>query len=48
MWQFLYFLSLPHGHESFRPTLPPALRIVSGFLAPAAFVASPVAVIAKA
>ena len=35
MWQFLYFLPLPHGHGSLRPTFV-VLRIGSGF-----FVASP-------
>src|SRR5438270_11830952 len=31
MWQFLYFLPLPHGHGSLRPTRSPRLRIGSGF-----------------
>src|SRR3954465_5724225 len=34
MWQFLYFLPLPHGHGSLRPTFSPRLRIGSGFLSP--------------
>src|SRR4051812_35428085 len=33
MWQFLYFLPLPHGHGSFRPTFAPTFRIGSGFFA---------------
>src|SRR5262245_908193 len=34
MWQFLYFLPLPHGQGSLRPTFSPRLRIGSGFLSP--------------
>ncbi len=34
MWQFLYFLPLPHGQGSLRPTRSPRLRIGSGFLSP--------------
>src|SRR5271165_1677105 len=33
MWQFLYFLPLPHGQGSLRPTFAPTLRIGSVFLA---------------
>ena len=29
MWQFLYFLPLPQGHGSLRPTFSPRLRIGS-------------------
>src|SRR5437868_13471036 len=44
MWQFLYFLPLPHGHGSFRPTFAPTLRIVSTFFgSPPAFVLCSVA-----
>ena len=32
MWQFLYFLPLPHGHGSLRPTFCWRLRIGSAFL----------------
>ena len=40
MWQFLYFLPLPHGHGSLRPTFSPRLRIGSAFfVSPPAFVA---------
>jgi len=31
MWQFLYFLPLPQGQGSLRPTFAPTLRIVSIF-----------------
>ena len=31
MWQFLYFLPLPHGHGSLRPTWSSRLRIGSVF-----------------
>src|SRR5262249_32188008 len=31
MWQFLYFLPLPQGQGSLRPTFWPPLRIGSGF-----------------
>src|SRR5439155_6122365 len=31
MWQFLYFLPLPHGHGSLRPTRSLVLRIGSIF-----------------
>src|SRR5436305_14867669 len=34
MQQFLYFLPLPHGHGSLRPTRSPRLRIGSGFFSP--------------
>src|SRR5271165_6384729 len=34
MQQFLYFLPLPHGHGSLRPTFSLRLRIGSGFLSP--------------
>src|SRR5262249_7318248 len=34
MWQFLYFLPLPHGQGSLRPTLAPRLRIGSVTFSP--------------
>ena len=30
-WHFLYFLPLPHGHGSFRPTFSSSRRTVTGF-----------------
>ena len=38
MWQFLYFLPLPHGHGSLRPTFSVRLRIGSFFFSDAALV----------
>src|SRR5205085_6010933 len=43
MWQFLYFLPLPQGHGSLRPTFAPTLRIGSAFFFSPALVCIPAA-----
>ena len=41
MWQFLYFLPLPHQHGSFRPSLVPVAVAATGAFAGSAFCGFP-------